>query len=56
MDHKLQKIASENERLTGIIRKIKHQQEIKKEHKIESICRVAPHRHTEESVSIQEDM
>ena len=31
------KIASENEWLTGIIIIIKHQQEIKNEHKIESI-------------------
>lgn len=31
------KIASESEWLTGIISKIKHQQEIKNEHKIESI-------------------
>lgn len=45
MGQKLPKIASENEWLTGIISKIKHQQEIKKEHKIESICRVALHRH-----------
>lgn len=51
------KIASEDEWLTGIIikiSKIKQQQEIKNEHKIESIRRVAPHRHTEESVSVQE--
>lgn len=35
----MRKIASENEWLTGIviISKIKHQQEIKNEHKIESI-------------------
>lgn len=50
------KIASENEWLTGIISKKKHRQEIKNEHKIESIPRVAPHRHTEESVSVQEEL